>query len=219
MSSTLTSLVRKPAGTPDGPPPLLILLHGVGSNEQDLMGLAPQLDSRFLIVSARAPITLGAGSFAWFHVQFTPTGFIINPAEAEASRQRILKFVDEVVAEHKADPKRVYLLGFSQGCIMSLYSALTEPEKFAGVVGMSGRLLPEALSGIAAPDRLRHLQIIVVHGTEDPVIPIEYGRAIRDQLNALPIKFGYKEYRMGHYVSPESLADISRWLTERLDKQ
>jgi phospholipase/carboxylesterase len=182
--------------------------------------MAPHLDGRRLIVSARAPITLGAGSYAWFHVQFSPTGFIINPDEAEASRKKILAFVDEVVREYDTDPKRVYLGGFSQGCIMSLYSALTEPEKFAGVAGMSGRLLPELVPNIAAPDRLKNLSIVVVHGTEDQVIPIEYGREIREQLSSLPLKkFGYKEYSMGHYVSPESLTDIAQWLTDRLDNK
>jgi len=216
MSFSLAHLVHKPE-IPSTNPPVLILLHGVGSNEQDLMGLAPELDPRFLIVSARAPITLGPGSFAWFHVQFAPTGFLINPAEAEESRKKVLQFVDEVVREYKADPKQVYLMGFSQGCIISLYAALTEPEKFAGVVGMSGRLLPDAVPNLASPDRLKHLQIIVVHGTEDQVIPIEYGRAIRDQLTPLPIKFGYKEYRMAHHVSQASMADISAWLKDRLD--
>lgn len=219
MSFSLEHLVRRPQIVSDQPPPMLILLHGVGSNEEDLMGLAAQLDGRFLIVSARAPITLGPGSFAWFHVQFAPAGFLMNPLEAEASRKKLMQFVDEAVREYQADPKRVYLMGFSQGCIMSIYAALTEPEKFAGVVGMSGRLLPEAVPGLASRDRLKHLEIIVVHGTQDQVIPIEYGREIRDQLNALPVKFGYKEYPMGHYVSPESFADVTRWLSERLDKQ
>jgi phospholipase/carboxylesterase len=222
MSFSLVHLVRKPrTASSDGKPPVLILLHGVGSNEHDLMGLAPQIDGRFLIVSARAPITLQAGSYAWFHVQFVPNGFLVDPEEAEESRKKVVAFVDEVVAQYDVDPARVFLGGFSQGCIMSLYSSLTEPEKFTGgVVGMSGRLLPEAVPNTAAAERLKNLRITVVHGTEDPVIPIRFGREIRDHLSKLPLKkFEYKEYPMGHYVSPESMSDISNWLTDRLDHQ
>ena len=124
---SLTHIVRQPAVPSEGRPPLLILLHGVGSNEQDLMGLAPSLDGRFLIVSARAPISLSQGAYAWFHIQFTPNGIVIRPEEAEASRLQLLKFVDEVVEAYQADPARVFLMGFSQGSIMSLAASLTSP--------------------------------------------------------------------------------------------
>jgi phospholipase/carboxylesterase len=86
---SLVHAVHEPNETSAKPAPALLLLHGVGSNEQDLMGLAPMLDPRFLIVSARAPITLQYGSYGWYHVQFTDDGHIINPEEAEESRVRI----------------------------------------------------------------------------------------------------------------------------------
>ncbi|MEP6536107.1 MAG: alpha/beta hydrolase-fold protein [Bryobacteraceae bacterium] len=213
---SLTHLVRQPAVPSEGRPPLLVLLHGVGSNEQDLFGLAPSLDKRFLIVSARAPITLDRGSYAWFHIQFTPTGIVIQPEEAEASRLLILKFVDELVETYGADPKRVYLMGFSQGCIMSLAASLTEPKKFAGVVGMSGRLMPEIEPKIAPAEELRGLPLMIVHGTQDQVLTVSYGRGIRDKLLTLPVDLTYREYAMPHTVSPESLADVAAWLKTRL---
>ena len=195
------------------------MLHGVGSNEQDLMGLAPMLDPRFFVVSARAPITLQHGSYAWYHVQFTPHGHIINPEEAETSRVRLLHFLDEVTDSYNVDPDRVYIMGFSQGCIMSVSAALTEPIRFAGVVGMSGRLLPDILDKAAPHEDLRGLPILIVHGTDDSVLSIEYGRAIRDALEKLPVSLTYREYPMGHHVSNESLGDIERWLSARLDSQ
>jgi phospholipase/carboxylesterase len=213
---SLTHLVRKPA-VPAEAPPVLILLHGVGSNERDLFGLAPELDPRFLIVSARGPIVRAPGSYAWFSVQFTPTGFLIDEDEAEQSRQKLLHFTDEVIAEYKADPKRVFLMGFSQGCIMSLYTALSEPERYRGVAGMSGRLLPQALAKMASPERLRGFPILIVHGTEDTTIGIEYGRTIRAELSKLPVDLEYREYPMGHRVTPESLAYVNAWLTRHLD--
>ena len=213
---SLTHIVRQPAVPSEGRPPLLVLLHGIGSNEQDLMGLAPSLDGRFLIVSARAPITLERGAYAWFQIQFTPTGIVIQPQEAEASRLLLLKFADELVETYGADPSRVYLMGFSQGCIMSLAAALTHPEKFAGVVGMSGRLMPEIEPLIAPAPQLQGFPMIVVHGTLDQVLPVSYGRGIRDRLQSLPVDLTYREYPMPHTVSPESLRDIAAWLSTRL---
>ncbi len=135
----------------------MLLLHGVGSHEGDLLGLAPHLDGRFFVVSARAPITLGPGSYAWFHVEFTPAGPVINPQEAESSRLALLRVIGELVEAYALDPKRVFLAGFSQGAIMSLSVALTAPDKVAGVVAMSGRILPEVLLKMAPPEALAGL--------------------------------------------------------------
>jgi phospholipase/carboxylesterase len=216
---SLVHLIQPPREQLAGLPPLLLLLHGVGSHEGDLFDLVPYLDGRFFIVSARAPITLAPGSYAWFHVEFTATGSIINPEEAESSRQTLIRFIDEVVEAYELDSKRVYLLGFSQGAIMSFSVALTQPDKVAGIVAMSGRILPEIGSVIAPRERLKGLPILVVHGVSDNVLPIENGRASQKLLSTLPVKLDYREYWMGHTVSEESLARVSTWLRERLDEK
>lgn len=213
---SLTHLVRPPAQSSEAPP-MLLLLHGVGSNERDLFSLAPQLDGRFLVLSARAPNPRGPGGFAWFEVQFTPQGPVIDPAQAEASRRLLLRFIAEAAAAYGADARRVYLMGFSQGAIMSASVALTEPEVVAGAVLMSGRILPEIGPLVAAPERLAGLPILVAHGAQDTVLPIHHGRASRELLAGLPVDLSYHEYGMGHEVRPESLADIGAWLRARLD--
>jgi phospholipase/carboxylesterase len=214
---SLIHAVREPAGNTPEPAPLLLLLHGVGSNEEDLMGLAPALDPRFFIVSARAPITLGHRAYGWYHVQFTSTGHIIDFEEAEQSRKILLRFVDELIRSYNIDARRVYLMGFSQGCIMSLAAALTEPGKFAGVAGMSGRMPPGIDDKIAPPNELNGLPILIVHGMYDSVISIELGRGIRDALEKLPVELTYREYPIGHHVSEESLNDVTTWLAGQLD--
>ena len=213
----LVHLVRQPL--PDeSNPPLLLLLHGVGSNEHDLFGLAPMLDPRFVVVSLRAPITLAPGSYAWFHVEFTPQGSLINPAEAEQSRQILIETIQQAVAAFGANPQRVYLMGFSQGAIMSASVALTRPDLVAGAVLMSGRILPEIQPRMVEPEQLTGLPILAVHGSADTVLPIHNGRASRDLLSKLPVKLTYKEYAMGHEVTPQSLRDVQAWLGERLDE-
>lgn len=217
-SLSLVHLIREPSRRNSSPPPLLLLLHGVGSHEGDLFSMAPMLDERFFVVSARAPITLMPGAYAWFQVEFTQNGPVINPQEAEQSRLKVLDFIDELIAAYQPDPKQIYLMGFSQGAITSLSLALTRPEKFAGVVAMSGRILPEVLPLQAKPEAMKDLPIFVVHGTHDQRLPIAYGRNSRDILSKLPVALTYREYPMGHEVSAESFRDVNAWLKERLDR-
>jgi phospholipase/carboxylesterase len=212
----LVHLVRQPLPEADNPP-LLLLLHGVGSNERDLFGLAPLLDERFVVLSLRAPNTLGQGSYAWFEVDFTPQGSVINPEQAEQSRQVLVDFIGKAVDAYGADPHQVYLMGFSQGAIMSASIALTQPDLVAGTVLMSGRILPEIRPIMAAPEQLKGLPVLVVHGTKDTVLPVHNGRASRDLLSSLPVDLTYHEYAMGHEVTAQSLGDVTKWLSARLD--
>src|SRR6266566_1419033 len=213
----LVHLVRQQIIEADTPP-LLLLLHGIGSNEHDLYGLAPFLDKRFLIISVRAPYTLGPGSYAWFEADFTPQGPIINPKQAEASRKALITFLKEAITAYDADPKQVYLMGFSQGAIMSASVVLTQPELVAGAVLMSGRILPEIQPLIASNEELSGFPFLVVDGTADMVLPITHGRASRELLSSLPVDLTYHEYLMEHEVNQESLSDVTTWLTEQLNK-
>jgi phospholipase/carboxylesterase len=218
-SLSLTHLFQQPRQPSDGAPPLLILLHGLGSNERDLVGLAPYLDPRFQIVSARAPHSLMQDGYAWFEIGWTANDITINFQQAEQSRVLLMSFIAEVLAAYGGDSARVYLLGFSQGAIMSAGVALTEPELIAGTVLMSGRIPEEIRPLFAAPERLAGKPFLVVHGTADTVLPIRNGRASRAILATLPVALTYQEYAMAHEVSAQSLADVAAWLTARLDAE
>jgi phospholipase/carboxylesterase len=195
-----------------------LLLHGYGANEDDLFSLAPYLDERFLVVSARAPVALSPMSYAWFSLGFTPQGVTIDAEEVEHSRQTVRKFIDEIVRAYECDPNMVYLMGFSQGAMMSLGVALTFPGVAAAVVAMSGRILPQTLKQIPDKDLLTGLPIFVAHGTQDTLLPIGHGRDARAKLSDLPVDLTYREYRMGHEISAESLSDIVDWLKGQLDR-
>lgn len=215
---SLVHLTQPPRRPSPGPPPLLLLLHGVGSHEGDLIQLAPFLDDRFFISSIRGPIEIGPGMYGWYHVTLDPAAPTIDAGEAERSRTTLLQFVGEATDTYETDPRRVYLLGFSQGAIMSLSLALTRPEKLAGVVALSGRIMPEVLAKTAPADTMRGLPILIVHGTEDPILPIHHGRAARDLLSGLPVALTYREFPIGHSVTEESLAVVAAWLRARLDE-
>lgn len=212
---SLTHLVRKPQTA--ARPPLLVLLHGIGSNEDDLFSFVPHLDDRFLIVSARAPYVMRAGMYAWFNIEFTPGGMIPDLEQAEESRRLLTGFIDEAVEAYDADPGAVYLMGFSQGAMMSLSVALTRPDKISRVVAMSGRLPQHVIESAASPEALGKLEVFITHGVYDDVIQIENGRACRDELERLLVTVTYREYPMAHQVSMESLRDITLWLEASLD--
>jgi phospholipase/carboxylesterase len=220
MSDHTFSLVHQAAPPKSGfgaKPPLLLLLHGYGANEDDLFSLAPYLDERFMVLSARAPIMLQPMAYAWFNLGFTPQGIVVNPEEVESSRRTIHKFLGEIVKAYDCDPNAVYLMGFSQGAMMSLAVALTFPGSAAGVVAMSGRVLPQLLQLVPDKDALTGLPIFVSHGARDTLIPISSGREARAKLSELPVELTYREYEMGHEISYDSLKDIAEWLKERLN--
>jgi phospholipase/carboxylesterase len=216
---SLAHLAREPREKTAGRPPLLLLLHGVGSNEADLFGLAPYLDERFLVVSARAPVVLGPGSFGWFRIDFTPEGMVADLAQAKRSLEMLPGFIDELAETYGTDARRTYLAGFSQGAMMSLALMLNRPERLAGVAAMSGRLPRQLIE--AAPDRdaLEGMPVHITHGLYDPVLPVENARAARQYLEQLPVELTYREYPMGHEVSMESLRDVTAWLTRALDRR
>lgn len=217
MSSSLVYLIK--SGIEKEPAPLLLLLHGFGANEHDLFGLVDEFDSRFTVVSARAPLSLGNGGYAWFPIAFTDAGIkVLDTKSAVASRDLILTFLDELPRRHAVNPKQIYLMGFSQGASMAYSIALTEPEKIAGMVAMSGRMPDERLISLATTERLAQLSVFVAHGLYDEVLPIQNGRDSEARLRELQLNILYKEYPMAHQISRESLSDLSKWLTEQLDR-
>ncbi len=200
-------------------PPVLILLHGIGADENDLFGLSTFLDERFFIISVRAPHALPYGGFSWFEIFINSDGITANIKQFEESRRLFLKFVDEVVAEHDLDAEKVYLCGFSQGAMIALSAFLEAPEKFAGIAALSGRAMPEMLPLTKDFEKLKDLPVLVQHGIYDPVLPIENGRSTKELLSPLPVNLDYKEYPMAHEISPESLNYLADWLRKRLDEQ
>ena len=213
----LVHLLRPPAAPGQGKPPLLLQLHGVGSNERDLFSFAGVVDPRFLVLSLRAPLERGLDAYAWFDVRFLPQGFAINVDQLRSSRDRVIQFVDEAAQAYGADRERVYFQGFSQGAIVSLTIMLSNPAIVAGVAAMSGRIPQETVAWVAPREQLEGVPVLLAHGTDDDVIPIAYARYARDLLRELPVDLTYQEYEMRHTIGPQAMQDMLAWLTARLD--
>ncbi|HEU4382322.1 MAG TPA: alpha/beta fold hydrolase [Anaeromyxobacteraceae bacterium] len=211
----LDHLVRRPPA-PGGPPPLLVLLHGIGADEEDLFGLAGHLDPRFLVVSARAPFEAEPMGYAWYAIDwsaFPPRG---DAAQARQSLDLLKRFVGEAVAAYGADPGAVHLLGFSQGASMALGLALSRPDLVRSVVAHSGRLLRWLLPA-EPPPGLAGLPVLLQHGRRDPLVPLAFADEAQGLLEPLGVALTRRDYDLAHEIGPESLRDLAGWLARRLD--
>jgi phospholipase/carboxylesterase len=221
MSSDPLSLVHRievPASAqsrdPDARYPTILALHGRGSNEEDLIGLAPHLPQGLLWVSPRAPLLLGPGSYEWYRVRVIGRP---DPDQVLAALEAIDHFIDETLAAYPIDPQQLFLFGFSQGSILSMCYTLTHPARVAGAIAQSG-YLPENVKLEVDEDGVKGKPLLLTHGEQDTMIPVEWGRASRDRLRALGVDLEYHEFQMGHSVSIESLGVIYEWLKGQIGK-
>lgn len=210
--------VVRPARMENGKPPVLLMLHGYGSNEEDLFSFAPLLDERYLIISARAPLPLGPNGYAWYNITYSEDGTKFrNDKGAVHSRDLIAAFIDEVVELYAGDQNRVSLMGFSQGAILSYAVALSFPRKVRNVVAMSGYIDQDLLHSDYLEGDFSRLSFYCSHGWADEVVPVEWGRKTKPFLDRLKIENTYSEFPVGHGVSPENLEEIKEWLTLKVE--
>jgi phospholipase/carboxylesterase len=193
-------------------PPVVILLHGLGSNENDLFSFANALPDNFLVISARAPHTQGQGGYAWYQVDFSSGKPVANTAQVDKSRNAILQFLSQLKKLHDFDEHQVYLCGFSQGAIMSYAVALTSPDKIKGIAVLSGRLLEEVKPMIRKGDQLKKLAVFIGHGTTDNVLGFPYATDADKYLRTRGINAIFKKYPIAHSISEVEIEDLVHWL-------
>ncbi len=216
MSFSLHHLVREPKIKKDKNP-LLLLLHGYGSNEEDLFSFASELPDEYYVISARAPYDLMYGSYAWYAINFDADENKFSDLEqACSSRDLIAGFIDELLLSYAIDAQKVTLVGFSQGCILSYAVALSYPQKVQRVVAMSGYLNLEMMTENYRQNDFSNLKIFASHGTVDQVIPVTWARKSAPVLEELGIEVTYKEYPVGHGVAPQNFFDFRNWLSQTL---
>ena len=195
--------------------PVLLLLHGYGSNEADLFSFANELPEEYYVISVRAPHDMMYGSYAWYAINFDEDeNKFSNLVQARESRDYIANFIDEIVEEYPIDKKRVSLIGFSQGCILSYAVGVSYPDKVQRVVGMSGYFNTEIATEDFLKNNLSTLKIFASHGTMDQVVPIDWARKAKPTLEKYGIQIEYHEYPIGHGISPQNFVDFKNWLNK-----
>jgi phospholipase/carboxylesterase len=206
-------LERAAAAEPEG---LLVLHHGRGTDERDLLGLADLLDSegRLQIVTPRAPLQLpGSPGYHWYLV---PRVGHPDPETFAAAREALAELHDGLWDETGIGPGRTVLGGFSMGAVMSYAMALgAERPSVAGILAFSG-FLPTVEGWAPALADRTDTRAFVSHGRNDPVIGVEFAQRAREVLEEGGLDVTYRESDLGHQIDPAHLREASAWLGEVL---
>ena len=212
---SLHHLIRESSLTENAP--LLILMHGYGSDENDLFSFAAELPEELFIISVKAPYAMQPYGNAWYAINFDEVkGKWSDNEQAIQSRDLIAKFIDEAVATYPVNKNNVSLLGFSQGSILSYAVALTYPEKVNNIVALSGYINKDIYPVDYESRDYSNLDFYCSHGSVDQVIPVDWARQTPAFLESLNIKHSYSEFPVGHGVAPQNFYEFRKWLLNKI---
>jgi phospholipase/carboxylesterase len=212
----LIHTIYEPTGA--GPYPAILTLHGRGANALDLLGLAPYLcNGKFLMICPQGPLETPIGpdafGYAWYPMSMggpPDIGAILS------SRQMLQQFLDSCLQRYPIDAKKLVVLGFSQGGVMAYSLALSSPERFAGLAVLSSWLPKELIPELFIKEGVQSLPTLVQHGSQDSLIEVQRARDSVERLRTLRVPLTYREYDMGHEITPRGLSDLSAWLEEKV---
>ena len=215
----LIHTIYEPSGA--GPHPTILTLHGRGANALDLLGLAPYIcGGKFLMICPQGPLETpigpGASGYAWYPMSMggpPDVGAILS------SREKLQHFLDACLKRYPIDAKKLVVLGFSQGGVMAYSLALSNPERFAGLAVLSSWLPGELIPKLSINNEaIQSLPTIVQHGSQDQMIEIQRAKDSVERLRVLRVPLTYRDYDMGHEITPRSLTDLSAWLEDNVIK-
>lgn len=220
----LDYIVREPENiTPQTP--ILFMIHGYGSNEQDLFSLREDLPKDWILVSFRAPKPVQiqgfgfqetqAQGYCWYDINFNNPEEFINIEQAKESVTTLMENIMKIVNRYELTEGKTHLCGFSQGGVLSLYMALKYPELFSHVAILSGYAEEKLLTDIVKDKKkLSNLRFFFSHGTDDGVIPIEWARKGAELLYDLGCYFSFREYMSGHGINQKNYMDLMAFFSK-----
>ena len=214
METEMIYELRRPKNIVPGEKyPALFVMHGIGSNEQNMLALVNGLEDSFYIFSVRGHLTQGLG-YAYFTIQ----GYGKPHREVfDEGINKLANFIDYASANYPIDPEKLYLLGFSQGAIVSMTLAVTLGNKIKGIVALSG-YIPQFVKEEYMINVGNHLSVFISHGEFDQVLPYEWGKENVDYFTKLGVPIAFKSYQEGHTVSEKNLQDSKLWLLNDLQR-
>lgn len=211
----LIHTMYEPAG--DGPHPTIIALHGWGASAFDLLGLAPYIaEGRFMVICPQGPLEVPIGAirgYGWYPIRM---GSAPDDEQIEAATDDAMRFVDDVAARYPVNPRKLVLLGFSQGGGMAYRLALRNPARFAALVGISTWFSPELKEKVADRDALQQLPTLVQHGRADDMIEFSRARQSVEHMRELKVPVQFREYDCGHEITASGIEDLSEFLTKKV---
>lgn len=197
-----------------GKSPCLVLLHGRGADENDLLGLSEYFDNQFLIISVRAPYNWDFGfGYTWFEMD---ENFLPETNSLNQSVNLLNQFLDSITKEPYVAENKIFLFGFSMGAIMGNLISTLYPKKIFANISHSG-YLPQVSK--YSYNKIPKKPVFIAHGIYDPIIPISFGRETEKVFKNLNADVTYREYPIEHYICEESISDISNWVKNLLDQK
>ena len=202
----------------------IIVLHGLGADGTDFVPIAQELkldpigEVRYVFPHAPVmPVTINGGMAmrAWYDILGSELERREDERGLRASQAMVEALIEREI-ERGTDAARIVLMGFSQGCAMTLMTGLRYGQRLAGLVGLSGYLPLAAVTEAERHAANRDTPIFLAHGSVDQVIPIARATASRDALRALGHPVEWHEYPMPHSVCAEEIVDLNRWLLQTL---
>lgn len=190
----------------------IIMLHGVGSNQDDLFGLAPNFHEDTYVFSLEWCFSLGNDRYAWYPVDFSTGKPLYKTEDVERGYQYILQFIEDISQTYKLTPDQIFPMWFSQGAIMSYYLLYRSPELIGGIIALSGRLLTEIDTTDFQIENYIWKKVFIGHGNEDRVISVESSNLTTQFVRELSLEPTVHIYQIGHTISQTEMTDISNWL-------
>lgn len=214
---TLPRIVRwrKAQGADTKRPPLLVLFHGRGADEEDVFSLAPAIDPRFAVAAIRAPLPTDEGGYTWSESR-SPGRYI-----GESLRASLTWFGEwlDGLTSGRPEPQAVYLLGFSAGMAMASALVLDQPARYVGAILLSGTL-PFDTDLSMTKDRLTGLRVFHGHGSFDRLIPADLvTRSVRYLRESSGAQLEERNYPIAHEIGDAELRDINAWLVRSLKEK
>lgn len=208
----MLSYKLKKVNSGTAPHPAIILLHGYGSNADDLFSFADYLPQNHTIISLQAPYDTAFGGSAWYSIHFDASQDKWSDVEeAKRSLNLIVNQIDSLTKTYDLNPNDITLMGFSQGAILSWSLLMDHPKKIRRGVCMSGYIDPQLLSQPLGA--YKNILAYASHGINDPTVPYAWAKNSIEQLKASNPKVTFNSYPDGHNVSPENFKDILQWLS------
>lgn len=195
--------------------PILFMIHGYGSNEQDLFSFREDLPKDWLLVSFRAPHRTPYQGYSWYDIDFMDAEKYVNEEQAKDSLKTLMENIMAIINKYGVTSGKTHLAGFSQGGILCYSLALTYPELFSRVACISAYPEEKLLKNIVKDKRkLEKLRFFISHGSDDAVIPVDWGRKAADLLYDLSCYFTFREYMSGHGVNQKNYNDLMEFFAK-----
>jgi phospholipase/carboxylesterase len=203
-------------GTVESNAPSVVLIHGRGTNERDLLPIGAQLPEDLHVLSVRAPRSMdGPDSYTWYDLDLSVGGLHASQPDEKGFRRSldlVHEFVDEAVEAYDLDPHRIGLFGFSQGAITSLSALIERPDTYRWIVALNGYL---AKSHEDSAENAEGKPVFLGCGSADQVIPPARAEHAAETLEASGVDIRFETYNVGHGTTPTEIADVLGWLETR----